>query len=185
MTLLPVPKNWNQRIKTAILHALSLARSSFTRALAELAIHGRSRDRILAENERLKSELRLRNEELRLKDARMGRVPARRRPHYSPTERISILELRALRGWSVAQTAAVFLVSRATVSSWTSRLRRGEDATLLKMHTPVNRFPDFVRYVVQRLKIARTSLLLFDCRAFGSQPESDRSGCRRNRTPPA
>ncbi len=94
MTLLPVPKNWNQRIKSAILHALSLARSSFTGALAELSVHRRARDRILAENERLKAELRLRNEELRLKDARMGRVPARRRPHYS----LSLPKTRTVSG---------------------------------------------------------------------------------------
>ena len=152
MSVLPVPRNWNKRVKVAILHALSLARSSFTGAVAQLSMSRRRTHRLVAEIERLKSELRLHREELRLKDARMGRVPPRRRPHYSPTERMSILELRALRGWSVAQTAAVFLVSRATVSSWTSRLRRGDDVNLLKMQTPVNRFPDFVRYVIQRLK---------------------------------
>jgi len=36
-------------------------------------------------------ELALRQEELRIKDARMGRLPAQRRPHYPPIERLAIL----------------------------------------------------------------------------------------------
>jgi len=91
-------------------------------------------------------------EEIRLKDARMNRIPAQRRPHYLPIERLAILELRAARGWSQAQTADRMLVTPATVSSWMSRLdEEGPDA-LIWMRRPVNRFPDFVVYLVRRLK---------------------------------
>jgi hypothetical protein len=47
-------------------------------------------------------------EELRIKDARMGRIPAHQRPHFEPADRLAILELRAARGWSVTQAARVF-----------------------------------------------------------------------------
>jgi transposase InsO family protein len=89
---------------------------------------------------------------MRIKDARMERIPPAQRPHYLPTERLAILELRAARGWSLAQTAAAFHVTTATIASWTHRLdEQGSDA-LLRTPEPVNKFPDFVRYVVQRLQ---------------------------------
>jgi DNA-directed RNA polymerase specialized sigma24 family protein len=59
---------------------------------------------------------------MRIKDARTARIPAHQRPHYLPTERLAILELRAARGWSLAQTAAVFQVTTGTIASWTKRL---------------------------------------------------------------
>ncbi|HEX5042902.1 MAG TPA: DDE-type integrase/transposase/recombinase [Candidatus Polarisedimenticolaceae bacterium] len=82
----------------------------------------------------------------------MERLPAQRRPHYPPIERLAILELRAARGWTVAETARRLLVTSMTVTSWNSRLdEEGPDA-LLKVPVPVNRFPDFVAYVVRRLR---------------------------------
>jgi putative transposase len=101
---------------------------------------------------RLTEEILLLKEELRLKDARMNRIPAQRRPHYLPTERLAILELRAARGWSQAQTADRLLVTPATIASWMGRLDEEGPAALVRMHEPVNRFPDFVAYLVRRLK---------------------------------
>jgi hypothetical protein len=63
-----------------------------------------------AENDRLRSELALLREELRIKDARLGRIPARHRPHCPPPERLAILTLRAARGCFAEQTARQFLV---------------------------------------------------------------------------
>jgi len=48
-----------------------------------------------------------------IKDARMERLPAQRRPHYPPIERLAILELRAARGWSLAQSRGTVRVERA------------------------------------------------------------------------
>ena len=45
----------------------------------------------------------------------MQRIPPQRRPHYPPIERLAILELRAARGWSLAQTARRLLVTSLTV----------------------------------------------------------------------
>jgi hypothetical protein len=87
----------------------------------------------------------------RLKDARTAHIPPGHRPHYQPSERLAILELQAARGWSLAQAARVFQLAPATIASWNSRLdEQGPDA-LLGTPTPVNKFPDFVRYSVQRL----------------------------------
>ena len=88
----------------------------------------------------------------------MARIPALRRPHYLPTERMAILQLRAARCWTLKQTANAFLVTGETIASWTKRVDEDGPDALLKLHEPVNRFPDFVRYMVQRLKILCPSM---------------------------
>jgi putative transposase len=106
-----------------------------------------------AEVDRLQQEVRLLREEIRIKDARMGHIEAQKRPHYPPTERLAILELRAVRSWSLSQTARTFLVTPLTIASWTARLAdEGADA-LVRLPEPVNRFPEFVGYIVRRLKV--------------------------------
>ena len=62
---------------------------------------------------------------------------------------MAVLRLRAMRGWNKTETACHFLVSDDTVRTW---LRRADDDSLVQTRTPVNRFPDFVRYVVQQVK---------------------------------
>jgi len=54
--------------------------------------------RLAAQVERLREDCAQLREEIRIKDARMGRILPQRRPHYSPHERMAILELRAARG---------------------------------------------------------------------------------------
>ena len=82
----------------------------------------------------------------------MSVVAPHRRPRYAPTERLAILEVRAARGWSLKQTADIFLLAPATVALWAQRVDEQGPQALLQLRQPVNRFPDFVRYAVQRLK---------------------------------
>jgi transposase InsO family protein len=65
---------------------------------------------------------------------------------------MAILELRAARSWSLKQTADTFRVAATTITSWSARLDEGGQDALLQLSEPVNRYPDFVRYLVQRLK---------------------------------
>ena len=111
------------------------------------------RIRLQAQLDQRDREIALLREEQRIKDARMECLPAQRRPHYPPIERLAILELRAATGGSQAETARRFLVTPLTVASWARRLDdQGPDA-LVQVREPVNRFPDLVGYLVQRLKV--------------------------------
>ena len=91
-------------------------------------------------------------EEVRIKDARMALLPTQRRPHYPPSERMAILELRAARGWTLAQTARAFLVTPLTIAHWLRRLDEQGSHALVQLTEPVNKFPEFVGYLVRRLK---------------------------------
>ena len=149
---IPLLRGWPQAVKSTMLHVISLAQYAlaYTRSWALNSQVARVRSK--AESDQLRQHAALLAEELRVKDARMMRIPAQKRPHYLPTDRMSILEVRAAHGWSMQQTAATFLVTTATIASWMSRLdEQGADA-LVQNREPVNRFPDLVRYAVQRLK---------------------------------
>ena len=76
-----------------------------------------------------------------------------RQPHYPPAERMAILELRAARGWSLQETADAFQLTAPTIASWMQRVDEGGADALVQIRVLVNNFPDFVRYVVQRLRV--------------------------------
>jgi hypothetical protein len=105
-----------------------------------------------AERDRSQEDGSLLREEMRIKDARMASLPPHRRPYYAPADRLAILEVRAARGWSLEKTAEMFLECPKTVGSWIKRLEEDGSDALVQLPTPVNKFPDFVRYTVQRLQ---------------------------------
>ena len=148
---IPLPKAWNQHVRSAVLHVVALAQyaTAYTRGWAVDSINPRVRQQ--AELDRLQRELALVNEQLRIVTVRINSIPARSRPHYRSTERMAILELKTARGWSLRQTADKFLVTPATIASWLNRSREQDDS-LVQLREPVNKFPNFVRYAVQRLK---------------------------------
>ena len=146
-------------MKSAVLHAIALAHYAIVFARAWAADSINARVRLAAENDRLDEECALLREEIRLKDHRIAQIPPQRRPHYGPLERMAILELRAARGWSMKQTADTFFLTPATISSWIKRIdQEGPDA-LLQLREPVNKYPDFIRYIVQRLKALSPSIM--------------------------
>ena len=149
---IPLPKGWPSHVKSGVLHIISLAHFSITHVRGWAAKSVSASIRIAAEKDRLLQEIALLREELRIKDARMSVIAPHRRPRYAPTERLAILEARAARGWSLKQTADAFLLTPATVTSWAQRVDEQGPRALLQLRQPVNRFPDFVRYAVQRLK---------------------------------
>ncbi len=151
--VLPLPRQWSRRVRTAVIHAISLAQFALTAARSKSRKDGRVRTRQDQQTERLRQEIHLLKEELRLKDVRMLRIPGRRRPYYQSIERLAILELRAARSWSLEQTAQRMLVTPATVSSWMDRLDERGPRALVQTAEPVNKYPDFVADLIRRLNV--------------------------------
>ena len=147
-----LPKSWPATIRSAMLHVVSLAKYAAVYTRDWAADSPNARVRFRAERDRSLDDAALLREEMRIKDARMASIAPHRRPIYPAPDRLAILELRAARGWSLEQTAESFLVYPKTIASWMKRLdEQGSDA-LVQLRTPVNKFPDFVRYAVQRLQ---------------------------------
>ncbi|MFC1492191.1 hypothetical protein ACFLQ0_06360 [Nitrospinota bacterium] len=128
-----LPSGWHGRVKSAVLHTISLAHFSIVHARGMAAGHIRRRVRLSAQNERLREECVLLREEIRIKNARMAHITPHRRPRYGPCERMAILELKAARGWSLKQTADTFLITAATIASWAARIDEGGQDALLQL----------------------------------------------------
>ncbi len=72
---IPLPRGWNRRAKSAVLHILALSHYAFTAMVARASNDRDRRTRRQAEIDRLNHELTLLQEELRIKHARMARTP--------------------------------------------------------------------------------------------------------------
>ena len=148
-----LPRGWTKTVRSSVLHAIAVTFAALTRAWASASTNRRRPLQTQAEIDRARTEIALLNEELTIKSNRLARVPPRRRPHYGPVDRMRILQLRAARGWSVAQTAESFAVTEDTIASWLRRADEHGERPLVRTVDPVNRFPDYVAYLVRQLKV--------------------------------
>jgi transposase InsO family protein len=155
---IPLPKGWTGHVRSAGLHVIGLAQfaTAYTRSWS--ANSPNERMRLKAENDRFEAEVALLKEEIRIKDARMARLESRKRPQYPPIEWMAILELRAARSWSKQKTANSFHLTADTITTWMRRLDESGPKSLVQLPEPVNKFPDFARYSVQRLKLLCPSM---------------------------
>jgi putative transposase len=149
---LPIPRQWNSKVRSAVLRVVSLANYAITSARAKASQHWNPVIRLQAELDRAEQELELLREEIRIKDARLAQIPSQRRPHYPPLERMAILELKAICGWSLAQVARTFLITPETIAKWLVRVDESGPNALVQVGDPVNKFPAFVGYLVRRLR---------------------------------
>jgi hypothetical protein len=134
-----LPRGWPRHVRSAVVQVISLAGASMaaTRGWASASMNTALRRRVDVDH--LQQEIRLLREEIRIKDASMQHIEAQTRPHYPPTERLFILELRADRSWSLTQTARTFLVTPLTIASWTARLdEEGADALVSAPRSRIN-----------------------------------------------
>lgn len=152
-----LPRHWTRHLRSGVLHAISLAQVALTHAWGRAATRSPA-SRHQAEIDRLRAEVTHLEEELAIKDSRWRRHSPRRRPHYGPTQRMQILRLRAARGWSVAQVAERFLLTEMTIENWMRRLDDGGEEALVRLEEPVNRYPDYVAYLVRHLKALSPAL---------------------------
>jgi hypothetical protein len=147
MSSAPLPRDWKNHIKSSLLRAISLATAALTVARSRGATRCLQTDL-----ERATNEIALLQEELDIKDSRWSRLSSRKRTHYTPIQRMRVLQLKAARGWSYEQAAEVFVVDEQKLKSWLRRVDEEGESALVQLSEPVNGFPDFVRYLVRQLK---------------------------------
>jgi hypothetical protein len=71
-----LPKGWKSQVRSAVVRVMSLAKFSVTQAYGPAAVAMSPRLRQQSEIARLKQEVLLQREELRIKDARMAQLPS-------------------------------------------------------------------------------------------------------------
>jgi len=146
-----LPKDWPEYVKLAVIQSIALAHRAITYTRSFAINSSIERVRLAGEPDRVQNENVLLREEIQIKDARMAKLSPPRRPRYSPQERMAILELRAARAWNLSETARTFMLEPETVANWMKRAAIAHDG-LIDVSQPINKYPDYVRYMIQRLK---------------------------------
>jgi transposase InsO family protein len=147
---IPIPERWPPLVRQAMLHAISLAHFSIICAWSRASDSNLANVNLKAKLDKLQTELSRKNNQLRIIKNRLERVPARHRPYYTPTERMEILAHKAACGWNLKQTAEAFDLEPSTISSWMKRI---DDDSLVKTPIPWNKYPSYLKHVVQNLKV--------------------------------
>ncbi len=150
---IPTPERWSDLVRKSMLHIASLVRWNM------ITVHSDSEGlsntfevRHSSEVQRRDNEIALLNEQLRIMQTRLDKVPPKNRPHYSAHERLAILTFKAARGWNNRQTADAFKINDQTISSWMKELDKDGNNLLVNTSAPINKYPEFVEYVAQWLK---------------------------------
>jgi hypothetical protein len=142
---IPLPKGWTRAVRTALLHVISLAYAAIACARGRAT---RRRFGLRAQLEAERVETGMLRKEMGAKDRRFAKVPPGNRPHYTPRDRLEVLEVIAARGLTVEEGAARFQITATTLAPWKKRIdERGPDA-LVQTRVPINRFPKFVEHAV-------------------------------------
>jgi hypothetical protein len=92
-------------------------------------------------------------EMLEIQNARLAKLTEHRRPHFTPSQRFRLLEMKNLLGWSAVQAAHTFLVCGNTILNWEKAadpLARTAGSTVTPL-PPVRRAADVVRATAQTM----------------------------------
>ena len=99
-----------------------LMSQSYQLARARLASAGSPILRLLVQRDQEATEVDLLRRELHILRSQRENMPPHQRPNYRPEQRLAILQLRGLRGWSLKTTADRFVLHRNTIRSWVKAL---------------------------------------------------------------
>ena len=106
----------------------------------------------MTQRDQIHTELDLTQRELQiLRDQRAGLRP-HKRPDYAPEQRLAILQLMRLRGWSTQIVAKRFVLHPNTVRSWIKAVEGGSTSSSLLPGVPWNKLDDAVRWAVHELR---------------------------------
>lgn len=103
------------------------------------------RDELLTETEWLKRELEI------LRGQRADMAP-KKRPEYSPEQRLAILQLMRQRDWSIAIVCKRFVLHPQSVWKWIRTAEKGDSSGALFPMVRWNRIDDAVRWAVHELR---------------------------------
>lgn len=149
---IPLPKDWNDTVLQAVLHVISIAKIVLLNASVWPDCPECDTLRLRAENDRLRSDIALFQREISIKDARFSRLEPKKRPHYLPAERLEILIIQASRGLTNVQIAKQFNMTYQTIRNWIKG--KDENGNVVQLTENPTRYPDFVRFIVQQLKVS-------------------------------
>ncbi len=108
--------------------------------------------RLIIERDHEYSELQLLRRELEILRGQRASMTPHRRPAYAPDQRLAIIQLMRLRGWSAKVVAKRFVLHPNTVRTWVAAIEGRKPSGVLFAQVPWNKIDDVVRWAVHELR---------------------------------
>ena len=128
-----------------IAQAYQLARCRLASTASPVLRLMMERDELHIQVQWLKRELEI------LRSQRADMVP-RKRPAYSPQQRLAILQLMRQRGWSIAIACKRFVLHPQSIRKWMKTIEKGDPSDSLFPKVRWNRIDDAARWAVHELR---------------------------------
>ena len=129
-----------------------LLSQAYQLARARLASAGSPILRLLVQRDQEATDGNLLRRELEIFRAQRAGLPPHRRPDYRPEQRLAILQIRRLRGWSIKKTAKHFVLHHNTVRAWIRAAEGKGRPSLLAGAVVWNRIDEAVRWGTHELR---------------------------------
>ena len=129
-----------------------LLSQAYQLARARLASAASPTVRLLVQRDQAFTEVDLCCREVEILRTQRQGLPPQRRPQYRPAQRLAILQLRRLRGWSIQKTAERFVVHRNTIRAWIRAAEGKGRPRLLARAVVWNRIDDAIRWAIHELR---------------------------------
>ena len=108
--------------------------------------------KLMMERDELQTQVAWLNRELKiLRNQRADMLP-KKRPNYSPEQRLAIVQLMRQRGWSIAIVAKRFILHPQSIRKWIRTMENGDQSGSLFPKIRWNRIDDAVRWAAHELR---------------------------------
>ncbi len=146
------PGTWPRRLRLALEATVTVMTNAYMMARSRAAGSPSKTVSLMAERDDALWRAALAERQLDIFRRRLLNMNPHARPDYLAGDRLLILQIMWLCGWSIVLTAKRFVLHRNTVSSWCCRFRGEGSPGPFFSKPPWNKIGDSVRWLVHEMK---------------------------------
>ncbi len=146
------PGTWPRRARLALEAIVTVMTDAYMMARSRAAGSPSKTVVLMAERDDALWRAALAERQLEIFRRRLLNMDPHARPEYLSGDRLAILEIMWLYGWSIVLTAKRFVLHRNTISNWLGRSRGEADPDAFFGQPPWNKISGSVRWLVHEMK---------------------------------
>jgi transposase len=146
------PGTWPRKARLALEAIVTVMTNAYMMARSRAAGSPSKTVALMAERDDAFWRAALAERKLEILRRRLLNMNPHARPEYLPGDRLAILEIMWLCGWSIVLTAHRFVLHRNTISSWLRRFGGDWDPGAFFGRPPWNKIGDSVRWLVHEMR---------------------------------
>ena len=146
------PGTWPRKLRLGLEAVVTVMTNAYVMARSRAAGSPWKTVRLMAERDDALWRAALAERQLEILRRRLLNMNPHARPEYLPGDKLAIIEIMWLYGWSIVETVKRFVLHRNTVSNWLRRFRGRQNPDAFFGRPPWNKIGDSVRWLVREMK---------------------------------